>query len=143
MQTQAIEQSQNHVSRPQSQQQQVESKSHDFSRYANMQSLMDDSMQSHKANGNQSKFQEHVYCNQKPDVSLPPYEPPPSYELYIERRKMYATNACVSNGQHMTHHSESLVLQRVKDSSYENLRNQFSPSYGNLGIGRQEPGYTS
>lgn len=116
-----------------SQQPQVESS------YANMQSLMKHSLENHKVRQIQSKFQEHVYYNQKPEFTLPPYEHPPDYNTFMKGRRLETAEF---NGQHMTHHSESLVMQKTKDSSYENLRTKCSP-YGNLGIGRHEPGLTS
>jgi len=101
--------------------------------------LFDDSLHT-QSNSSQPKYQEHVYCNQKaPEFTLPPYEEPPDYATFMERKRAYALE---SAGQHMTYRSESLAWQRTKDSSYENLRTKFSP-YSNLGFGKQEPGYTS
>jgi hypothetical protein len=113
---------------------QVESRAHDYSRYANVQSLMYNPQVQPSIDYNQSsKYQEHVYYNQKPE--LPPYQHPPDYETFIKNRKMYAVV------QHMTNHSESLVLHNAKDSSYENLKK--SSLYSNLGFNREESSYTS
>lgn len=113
---------------------QVNARLHEFPRYANVQSIIDESIQTRRAADRSSKYQEHVYCNQKSGLTLPEYEPPPAYAVFLENKRSYMMSL---TGQHMTHHSESQVSQKTKDSSYENLR-RFSP-YGNLGEDRQEP----
>lgn len=96
----------------------------DSSRYANVQSMRDP---------------EPVYCNDKVD-RVPPYRHPPSYHTFMNHKRRNDFESL--NGQRLTYHSESLVWKRKKDSNYENLRDAIPP-YGNIGIGRQELGYTS
>lgn len=104
-----------------------------------MQSIMDESMRTN-TNSQSEKYHEHVYYNQKPEYTLPPYKPPPDYDTFMDSKQIYTNE---SNGQSMTYHSESQASQRTKDSSYENLRATFSP-YSNLGTGRRhELGLTS
>lgn len=129
------------------------SKSPDFSRYANVNSLLDrpstdtflnsiiSTSKPAMVNYKEAKYKEHVYCNQKTikESTLPPYIHPPDYATFMQSKKMAAFDL---HGRHTSHHSESLVSQRVKDSNYENLKSKHS-LYGNVGLYKQEPGFTS
>jgi len=123
-----------------------ESTLNESSRYANI-PLRCDSVKSSPqktatttCSSQSTKFEDHVYCNQSQKFTLPPYSPPPDYETFVRNRRMYSTND-TNNGQHMTYHSESIVLDRTNNSGYENLKG--TPPYGNFVFGRQGPGYTS
>lgn len=99
------------------------------SRYANVESIR---QPAHSNN----IHQEPLYCNQKAlESTLPPYQPPPDYATFMAQKKL-----ATLHGRHTSHHSESVLMQRVTDSSYENLKLRNS-LYGNLNLCKHQ--YTS
>lgn len=98
------------------------------SRYANVESIR------HPSHSFTSE-QEPLYCNQKAlESTLPPYQAPPDYATFMAAQKKLAT----LHGRHTSHHSESILMQRVTDSSYANVRNSL---YGNVHLCKHQ--YTS